>query len=506
VQPDLTSANLRGADLSGMDLAGVSLSLANLKKADLAGANLTDANLAGADLEEAILAGATLDGAVMAGTQLARAVLAGASLRKTNLAGANLTGGTNLSGANFEEANLAGAKLAGANLAGANFSNAILAGADFRDADLTGANLTNAVTSGAKFDGANLAGAIVRSHRSVPPSRHEPAEVDPQSDMDETAAPFTAPAEDDRDARLAALLAEDEPEPPLPPEAVADPFPEPELEAFLESEFEVTPEPAPEAIPEPELEAPPEPELEAFLESEFEVPPEPAPEAIPEPELEAPPEPEPEAPPEPEFEVAPEPEPAAAPAPSMEMPPPDEPIDDRVLTYDTRDMAILALYSVQIGRKTPHERKLLVDLLTQYNRNVFPVDVRVPMVATGNAIIAGFDNPTNALRCGTIYIDMLREMNVESYVAVNWGKATAVIDEDGSAHDDLIVNSISPTARLMPVASRGEVLILEELYAHPLTQRDMFTFEHVTRTWKAMSDPGGRGVDVPCYSVRRNAS
>jgi len=449
-----------------------------------------------------------------------------------------LTGGTNLSGANFEEANLAGAKLAGANLAGANFSNAILAGADFRDADLTGANLTNAVTSGAKFDGANLAGAIVRSHRSVPPSRHEPAEVDPQSDMDETAAPFTAPAEDDRDARLAALLAEDEPEPPLPPEAVADPFPEPELEAFLESEFEVTPEPAPEAIPEPELEAPPEPEpeaipepefeaipepapeaipepeleappepeLEAFLESEFEVTPEPAPEAIPEPELEAPPEPEPEAPPEPEFEVAPEPEPAAAPAPSMEMPPPDEPIDDRVLTYDTRDMAILALYSVQIGRKTPHERKLLVDLLTQYNRNVFPVDVRVPMVATGNAIIAGFDNPTNALRCGTIYIDMLREMNVESYVAVNWGKATAVIDEDGSAHDDLIVNSISPTARLMPVASRGEVLILEELYAHPLTQRDMFTFEHVTRTWKAMSDPGGRGVDVPCYSVRRNAS
>ena len=199
----------------------------------------------------------------------------------------------------------------------------------------------------------------------------------------------------------------------------------------------------------------------------------------------------------------PEPEPVP---PSMEMPELDERIDDRVLSYETREMAILALYSAQIGRKTPHERKLLVDLLTQYNRNVFPADIRVPMVATGNAIIAGFDNPTNALRCGTIYIDMLREMNVESYVAVNWGKATAVSDEDDATHDDLIVNSISPTARLMPVASRGEVLILEELYAHPQTQRDMFTFDHVTRTWKAMSDPGGRGVDVPCYSVRRKAN
>ena len=542
MQPDLTSANLRGADLSGMDLAGASLSLANLKKADLGGATLIGANLAGANLEDANLAGANLDGAILAGTHLVRAVLAGAYLRKTNLAGANLTGRINLSGADLSDANLAGARLVGAILSGANLTRAILAGADLREADLTGANLTDAVVSGAKFDGADLAGAIVRTHRAPPPPIENSAQAEVPSDWEGAVAPFTVPAQNGSNPNLAAMMADNEPELPLGNEvaddgdtfspsidelgiddlgiedhadaagfgegAVAD-------DALAEASFtpdedlETDLEPAPGVQADGALDTA---SLSAATDEEA------AAEEVVDEEVAAD-----------EIDVVAAP--AAPPAGGLtlqvkvgsiikgrpaaaanagqlaplDIAPPSEAVDNRVLTYETKEMAILALYSTQVGSRTPDQKKLLVDLLTQYNKNVFHGDVRVPMVAAGNAIIAGFDSPTNALRCGTIYIDMLREMNVESYVAVNWGKATAMIDEDGEVHDELIVNSISPTARLMPVAARGEVLILEELYSHQLTQRELFTFEQVTRTWKTMADPTGTGVEVPCYCVRRAA-
>ena len=54
--PDLSKANLQGAELQGADLEN-----ANLVGADLRGANLVDADLRGADLQGADLQGAEID-------------------------------------------------------------------------------------------------------------------------------------------------------------------------------------------------------------------------------------------------------------------------------------------------------------------------------------------------------------------------------------------------------------------------------------------------------------
>jgi hypothetical protein len=93
VRPDLSEADLRGADLDA--------------------ANLSEADLHGADLYEA-------------------------QLRKTNLSKADL------SLAQLERAHLSGANLAGAGFDGANLSVAKLTGADLREADLSEANLSRA--------------------------------------------------------------------------------------------------------------------------------------------------------------------------------------------------------------------------------------------------------------------------------------------------------------------------------------------------------------------------
>ena len=176
--------------------------------------------------------------------------------------------------------------------------------------------------------------------------------------------------------------------------------------------------------------------------------------------------------------------------------------EEKFYSYETRDIAVLALYSTQVASKPRHEKEKLLDLLARYNRNIFGPGVRIPMATTKNAIIAGFENPTDALQCGSLYIDMFQNMHVESYVAINWGTATIRIDPTNERHDEIISNSISLAARLMPVGTLGEVLVLEELYANPMTVRDRFIFERVERKWKVASDPAGSDVDVICYRVR----
>jgi hypothetical protein len=99
--PDLSGANLSGANLieaflSRADLGGATLSGAFLRRADLGGADLGGVTLSGADLGWARLTGATLIGANLTGAildtaNLGRATLVGADLTYASLVDADLT-------------------------------------------------------------------------------------------------------------------------------------------------------------------------------------------------------------------------------------------------------------------------------------------------------------------------------------------------------------------------------------------------------------------------------
>jgi uncharacterized protein YjbI with pentapeptide repeats len=155
VVPDLSRANLSGANLSEADLMGaklmgarlrgVSLSRAKLRFANLSRADLTDAILSGADLRGAILSGADLRGAYIIGADLSDAILNGANLYDTNLIE------THLNGADLSDADLRSANLVGADLSEANFTRT-----DLRSADLSGAFLVRT-----RFTKANLTGCLV---------------------------------------------------------------------------------------------------------------------------------------------------------------------------------------------------------------------------------------------------------------------------------------------------------------------------------------------------------
>jgi TIR domain-containing protein/pentapeptide repeat protein len=104
--PDLSRANLDGADLFDVDFHGVDLHGANLDAANLSRANLHGADLHDADLRVATLHGAILDRANLYGTDFHGADLRGASLREATLHGADLHG-ADLRRASLREAHIA---------------------------------------------------------------------------------------------------------------------------------------------------------------------------------------------------------------------------------------------------------------------------------------------------------------------------------------------------------------------------------------------------------------
>jgi uncharacterized protein YjbI with pentapeptide repeats len=123
--PDLTAADLAGADLEGIIVG----------KADLGGAVLSDAHLPHSDL---------------GGTELV-----GAKLTRARLGGANLIR-AHIDKADFEDADLSGATLGGAfcigtKFTGANLSRTLIGGVDFSEADLTKCDLSRSIASATIF-------------------------------------------------------------------------------------------------------------------------------------------------------------------------------------------------------------------------------------------------------------------------------------------------------------------------------------------------------------------
>jgi uncharacterized protein YjbI with pentapeptide repeats len=139
--PDLSGADVRGANLiqanlSGANLHDARLSVADLFRANLIGtdlslANLRDANLREADLRDANLREAHLSGADLFGAKFNSAHLSGADLRFANLVGADL------GGADPTLADLGFANLSGAHLNGATLTEAVCATTTFAFADLS---------------------------------------------------------------------------------------------------------------------------------------------------------------------------------------------------------------------------------------------------------------------------------------------------------------------------------------------------------------------------------
>lgn len=180
-QANLSNVNLEGANLQDAYMTNTDLSCANLKGANLTKANLQLSNLSNANLQEANLQDAYLDRANFQETKGDRANFqsvrsfyeggnfSNASLNNANFAGVSLDRGNfsnaNLSNANFQEAQLQQVNFRNANLEQANLQQANITYADLSYANLKGTNL-----QGATISTTFLRGAIIDAQTKIDPT------------------------------------------------------------------------------------------------------------------------------------------------------------------------------------------------------------------------------------------------------------------------------------------------------------------------------------------------
>lgn len=180
VKPDISKADLSGADLGKVDFRYANLKEADLGAAHLNLANLYRANLCDANLQSATLVMANLNQAKLRQTfllwaNLVEAKLNGADLARAVIRYANL-GYAQLNGANFSGADLNGANLGGTNCSKANFTDATIGWTIF------GRNLLKEVKGldTVKHDGPSSIGidTIYASHGDIPETFLKGAGID----------------------------------------------------------------------------------------------------------------------------------------------------------------------------------------------------------------------------------------------------------------------------------------------------------------------------------------
>lgn len=132
IEPDLSKADLHGANLVHTDLSKADLSRAILRKADLSLANLSKASLSATNLSAASLSFANLIRADLSFANLSFANLNGANLSDTDLSRAILSN-SNLSDADLSRADLSNTSLMGVQALSTNFTSANLTGACLQD-------------------------------------------------------------------------------------------------------------------------------------------------------------------------------------------------------------------------------------------------------------------------------------------------------------------------------------------------------------------------------------
>jgi uncharacterized protein YjbI with pentapeptide repeats len=378
----------------------------------------------------------------LVGANLAGMNLSGAMMTLANLCGANLCGANlekaNLARVNLDDANLAGARLIGANLAGASLLRANFCGSSLRGANLAGGNFTG----NADLSGADLSGANLAGVRLT--------------GVTLAGANLSNAMLAGADLRNADLTGTD-------------------FTGTIVSGANF--EGATLVGSSLDLGAIGEKRAPSKLAPSAPLPASSSPAIV-------------EAPPPPPPVVRPEKE---APGPQC--------------SYVSRDAAILTLHSGQIARKSRDEKTTILDLLFRYNESFFGVTSDVAVAVLDNVVVVAFSNPTDALRCGSLYNTILGQMGVESCVGITWGAITVREKTLNNRRVDgfrpeIVIDSLSPAASLMPAGGVGEVLILDEMYSNSGLDRNVFGFEPVTRQWRGYSSSDGVVTEVSCYKVR----
>ena len=119
----------------------------------------------------------------------------------------------------------------------------------------------------------------------------------------------------------------------------------------------------------------------------------------------------------------------------------------------------------------------------------------------GDAVVAGFENPDDALSCGCKFIEHLAIENIEARIGMSQGNALVKYNTM-TCRLDIEGESIDVGARLEQIAEPGEVLISKDLYNHAALEKLDFVFTAEKRKLTKGVGDKFEGTFIECYAVK----
>jgi len=118
----------------------------------------------------------------------------------------------------------------------------------------------------------------------------------------------------------------------------------------------------------------------------------------------------------------------------------------------------------------------------------------------GDAIVAAFDDVNKGLICACQLISHLAIQGIPARIGINRGKVFIGYNSL-TQRPDISGSTVNFTARLEPLAQKGEVLISEELRYEPTLDSNLFNFVPQKRALKKDLEGIEAGEFIDCYSV-----
>jgi class 3 adenylate cyclase len=147
------------------------------------------------------------------------------------------------------------------------------------------------------------------------------------------------------------------------------------------------------------------------------------------------------------------------------------------------------------------ERQQKVDLMRLIGRSILKSEKGMYINTWGDGVIAGFDDPTQGLRCACKFVSHLDVDGVEVRVGVNWGVARITYNEI-TERTDIDGESVNVGARIEPLAQPGEVLASDVVCGLEELEKSDFLFTEKTIELRKSVGGTEAGDKIKVHSIK----
>jgi class 3 adenylate cyclase len=163
-------------------------------------------------------------------------------------------------------------------------------------------------------------------------------------------------------------------------------------------------------------------------------------------------------------------------------------------------MSVMFIDIAGFSRMPEAERIQAVDLLRSLGRALLRSEKGMYLNTWGDAVVAAFDQPEAALRCGCKFSQHFGLMGLDARVGISWGAIRVSVNEIKGTQD-IDGSAVNVGARIETLAQPGTVVCTEEVASLVGDQPGLFVFTPRQAALKKAVGDLPAGADINIFEV-----